>query len=775
MRLAAVAARLTYAIFLAAIGLWLASLGLLLIRAGGTPYYLALGAALCVVALWILRQDRRSAAGFALILGATLIWSLAEVGLDPLALAPRLGLLTALALPLVAVGAYGRWVVATLGAILATMLVAALVPRSTIPSSGAAITAAVPGDRFAGADWASYGGDAGGSRFSTLRQIDPRNVSGLAPAWIYRTGAASGALPLTFEATPLAIAGRLYFCTGRGEAIALDGETGRQLWRYDSHLNRTGVLIGTCRGVVYARTAADPGTCHERIIFGTMDARLIALDANDGRPCADFGNRGSVDLSAGMGGIEAGYYGVTSAPQLVRGRIVVGGWITDGQHIGEPPGVVRAFDAVSGRLAWAFDAGSPDRHGAQPEGRYTRGTPNSWAPMSADARLGLVYIPTGNATPDYYGGERTANDDRFSSAVVALDAGTGAVRWIFQTTHHDLWDYDVTAQPTLLEWRVRGGTIPALVQATKRGELFIVDRRTGRPLTSTREVRAPPSAVLGERAAPTQPYSTGIPSLAGPPLHEADMWGITPIDQAWCRIAFRHARYDGPFTPPGLDKPSLIYPGYGGGVEWGGVSIDPLRQILVANSNRVADTVQLLTRAEARRRGITPLTVHSREGAAGAVAQQGVPYAADLKPFLSPLRIPCQRPPWGMVTAIDLRTRQLLWDRPFGTGRDSGPLGIPSGLPFTIGVPNTGGSIETASGLTFIGASYDRYLRAFDTQSGRELARFRLPAGGQATPMTYLAGHDQRQFVVIAAGGSPGLGTKLGDYVVAYALPLRGH
>jgi quinoprotein glucose dehydrogenase len=502
-----------------------------------------------------------------------------------------------------------------------------------------------------------------------------------------------------------------------------------------------------------------------------MDARLVAVDAQNGRPCADFGNRGSVDLRAGMGGIEPGYYGVTSAPQIVHGHVVVGGWVTDGQHTGEPPGVVRAYDAVSGRLAWAFDPGAPDRHDAPASGaHYVQGTPNSWAPMSADERLGLIYIPTGNATPDYFGGERTVNDDRFSSAVVALDADTGAVRWTFQTTHHDLWDYDVTAQPTLLDWPVRGGTVPALVQATKRGQLFVLDRRTGQPLTAVSEQPAPASRIAREHAAPTQPFSTGMPSLAGPALREADMWGLTPIDQAWCRLTFRRTRYDGPLTPPGLDRPSFVYPGYGGGVEWGGVSIDPMRQILIVNTNRVADTVQLLSRAEARRRGITPLTAHSHEGAAGAVAQQGVPYAAELRPFLSPLGVPCQRPPWGMITAIDLQSRRLLWNHPFGTGRDSGPLGMASGIPLTIGVPNTGGSVVTATGLTFIGASHDRYLRAFETSTGQELARFRLPAGGQATPMTYLAPRSGRQFVVIAAGGSPGLGTKTGDYVVAYAL-----
>ena len=766
---------MAYGIALAAAGLWLVWLGALLIQTGGTAYYLGLGVLLIAVAGLVAKGDARAVAVFSLILGATLLWSLGEVGFDPLPLAPRVGLLTALGLPLFAVPKHRFWLATTTGAILVSMLVAILIPHSGEPLSPTeTVGSANPIRVGAGDDWPNYGGDAGGSRFSTLQQIAPDNVARLVPTWTYRTGANGGALPLTFEATPLAVAGRLFFCTGQNDVIALDGDSGRQLWRYDAHLDHSGVLIGTCRGVAHAHVAGGKGVCADRIYVGTMDARLIALDADDGRPCAGFGTGGSVDLRAGMGGIEPGYYGVTSPPQVIRGRVVVGGWVTDGQHTGEPPGVVRAFDAVSGHLAWAFDAGAPDRHGApSANGHYVRGTPNSWAPMSADEQLGLVYIPTGNATPDYFGGERTGNDDRFSSAVVALDANTGTVRWAFQTTHHDLWDYDVTAQPTLLDWPARGGTIPALVQATKRGQLFVLDRRTGRPLTTVEERNVPSSTIPGERAAPTQPFSVGMPSLAGPALREADMWGLTPIDQAWCRLAFRRARYDGPLTPPGLDRPSFIYPGYGGGVEWGGVTIDPVRQILVVNSNRVADTVKLLTRADARRRGITPLTVHSHEGAAGAVAQQGVPYAADLRPFLSPLGVPCQRPPWGMITGIDLRTRRLLWDRPFGTGRDSGPLGISSGLPMTIGVPNTGGSIATASGLTFIGASYDRYLRAFATASGKELARFRLPAGGQATPMTFWAPRTRRQIVVIAAGGSPGLGTKLGDYVIAYALPAE--
>jgi quinoprotein glucose dehydrogenase len=390
--------------------------------------------------------------------------------------------------------------------------------------------------------------------------------------------------------------------------------------------------------------------------------------------------------------------------------------------------------------------------------------------MSADEALGLVYVPTGNATPDYYGGHRTAIDDRYSSSVVAIDADTGEVRWSFQTTHHDLWDYDVSSQPVLFEMATPQGNVPALVQATKRGELFVLDRRSGQPLVEVAERAVPRSTIPEEHAAPTQPFSVGFPSFAGPLPTEARMWGITPFDQLWCRIAFRKARFEGSMTPLGTDRPSVVFPGFLGGFDWGSVTVDPQRGLLIANANRVPNYDRLLTRAEADQRGLKPFTPKHPEFVGGAVAQAGTPYGADIAPFLSPLVIPCTQPPYGVIGAIDIGTRQLRWERPFGTANGSGPLAIRSHLPLTMGVPNLGGSVATGSGVLFIAASQDNYFRAYDSSTGKELWRYALPAGGQATPMSYLA-PDGRQFVLVTAGGHAGLLTPDGDYVIAFALP----
>ncbi len=759
--------RIVHAVLLGGFGLALAWPAADLLRAGGSPWYGFAALTMLAVAWMIVRRHRRAGAVYGLFLLVTLIWALWEAGLDGWALVPRLAVPLLLGVPfLIPRTRRARLAAGVLaGLCLVALIGMGLVDRRERPSARTA-TALMPSADSG--DWPSYGNDPGGSRFSPLTQIGPANVGSLRPAWTFRTGTGTGPPPVAFQATPLAIQGRLYLCAADNDVLALDGETGRQLWRFRARADGRGVPIGACRGVAYHRAPGAVGRCAERILTATMDARLIAIDAASGAPCAGFGVSGSVDLREGLGAFDKGYYFVTSPPQIVAGRAVVGGWVTDGQRLGEPSGVVRAFDVTTGALAWAFDAGRPDHRGAPPAGeRYTPGTPNSWAPMSADEALGLVYVPTGNATPDYFGGKRRPFDDRYSSAVVALDAATGAVRWVFQTTHHDLWDYDVASQPALTEI----GGVPALIQPTKRGEIFVLDRRTGRPIMPVTEQPVPRSDVPGEHASLTQPFSPGLPSFAGPALREADMWGLTPIDQAWCRALFRRARYEGPLTPPGLDRPSLVYPGYGGGINWGGVSIDRARGIMLVNSNRFAVTVRLLERAEADRRGIVPLTISSHSGAAGAVAQQGLPFAAEVRPLISPIGVPCQEPPWGMVSAVDLGTRKLLWSRPFGTGRDSGPMGMASHLPWTIGVPNSGGSVATASGLTFIGASHDRFLRAFETTTGRELWRARLPAGGQATPMTFRAPASGRQFVVIAAGGHPGLGTRLGDHVVAFALP----
>ncbi|MFP5435854.1 MAG: PQQ-binding-like beta-propeller repeat protein, partial [Alphaproteobacteria bacterium] len=477
------------------------------------------------------------------------------------------------------------------------------------------------------------------------------------------------------------------------------------------------------------------------------------------------------DLKTGLGQVDKGYYFVTSPPALVRGRLVLGGWVTDGQKIREPSGVIRAFDAVTGDFAWAFDIGRPDDHGLPaPGATFTPGTPNSWAPMSSDETLGLVYVPTGNATPDYFGGHRTANDDRYASSVIALDGMTGAVRWSFQTTHHDLWDYDVPAQPTLID--LPGG-VRGLLQPTKRGEIFFLDRATGKPILPVEERPVPQGVVPGERLSKTQPYSVGIPSFTGPRPTEKGMWGLTPIDQAICRIRFREARFDGDMTPLSTQHPTITWPGYLGGIDWGGVSVDPRRALMIVNNNQVGNYNRLIPRAEANRRGIKPMnTVHMGD-VGGPAAQQGVPYAAQIAPFLSPLAIPCQQPPYGRINAVDLKTGKMVWSRLLGTSRDSGPLALPTFVPIPMGVPNIGGSVATASGLTFIGATQEHAFRSYDTATGRLLWKARLPAGGNASPSSYWSNASGRQFVVIAAGGHGAMLSGSSDQLIAYALPKK--
>jgi quinoprotein glucose dehydrogenase len=764
-----------FATLLIAIGISLAWLGSELVMLRGSPYYLITGIVVIVSGGLLWRGDRRGAWLYGLMLVGTLIWALWEVGLDGWALMPRLLGPAVLGLWLLTPWGYergGRQSRAGTGAILLGALAFCALVYFATPTNQAVAGEDGPARAVtAGAgDWLFYGNDQGGSRFSPLQQINAANVASLEPAWTFRTGPTPGK-PTASEATPLKVGNSLYLCTPMNDIVAIDATTGKQIWRYAAHSDDSGAGFLTCRGVAYysnPKAVAD-APCKERVISATVDGRLLAVDARNGAPCADFGKNGQANILEGFGNIEKGYYFVTSAPQLVRGKVVFGGWINDNQHIGEPSGAIRAYDAVTGKFAWAFDVGRIDDHGMPPTGQtFTLGTPNSWAPMSADEALGLVYLPMGGAPPDWYGGQRRPFDEKFGNTVVALDAETGALRWSFQTSHHDLWDYDVASQPTLLDMPVGNGHVPALIAPTKRGQLFVLDRRTGQPIVPVTEMPVPKSYVPGERASPTQPFSA-MPRFDGPKLTEQMMWGITPIDQAMCRILFREARYEGTMTPVGVDRPIISQPGTTGGMDWGGVSVDRDHDILIVNSMRMPMYAQLLSRAEADRRGIKRLsaTVHGNGG--GASAQEGTPYAIDMHPFMSALQIPCVQPPYAMISAIDLKTRKLLWTRPFGTARKSGPFNIPSMLPFTMGVPAFGGSVTTRGGVFFIGASMDQYLRAIDTRTGRELWKASLPAGGQATPMTYMAGN--RQYVVISAGGHVGLESKIGDYVVAYALP----
>lgn len=770
--------RLLFIAFLAAIGAALAWLGLELVRLGGSPYYLVGGGVILLSTWLIARRNWRGVWLYGAFLLATLLWALWESGLGGWALAPRLGLPLAVGLwmltPLFRRGMgvttplpAGRilWPVLCAVALLAIGYTFWLDRASGGHEMATTATPAYPG----AGEWQHYGNDAGGSRYSTLAQITPANVGGLEPAWTYHIGAPPKGMPVSFQANPLMVDGRVFICTGWSDVIALDAETGKQLWRHYTRADSNGALNRSCRGVTYYRVPGASNDCAERIYTPTIDARLIALDARSGKPCPGFGSGGVVDLTQGMGTFDKGYYYATSPPMLIRGKLVLGGWVTDGQMVGEPSGVIRAYDAVTGAFAWAFDIGRPDFHDMPAKGQtFTRGTPNSWAPMSADETLGLVYLPTGNATPDYVGMHRTPNDDRFSSSVVALDAETGALRWSFQTTHHDLWDYDVGSQPTLVD--LPNGT-PALIQPTKRGEIFVLDRRTGKPVMPVVERPVPQGAVPGERLAKTQPFSVGLPSFGGPAPTERTMWGLTPIDQAMCRIRFRKARFEGTMTPLGLDRPTITWPGYLGGMDWGGVAIDKQRQLMIVNNNQIANYNQLIRRADADKMGIKPITSQSMRNAGGAAAQKGTPYAALSAPFLSPLAVPCQQPPYGRISAVDLRTGKLIWSERLGTSRDSGPLLMRTLIPIPMGVPNLGGAVATAGGVTFIAATQERMVRAYNSQTGAELWKAALPAGGQAAPTVYWSAKSNREFMVIAAGGHAAMLSGSSDLLTAYALP----
>jgi len=780
-----------FALILLVIGLILLAGGGELLWLGGSPFYLLDGVVLIATAVLVWRGDRRGLWLYGAFFVVTVAWAIWEAGLDGWALNARLTAPAILGLGFLLPPVYkglipppgkmrfSRWPVFVAGlgiaAVCGTLLHRwSAQPADPIFQVGTTTAPAAQNDGMAqSGDWLHYGNDAGGTRYSPLDQITPANVGKLQVAWTVHVGGLPNDGKEKIEATPLKVGDAVYICTGYNDILSIDAESGHVNWRFKAGVDSTHILSGACRGVVYYAVPNATGACARRIIEATVDGRLIAVDAADGKPCGNFGSNGQTSLLTGMGDVGPGYYMVTSAPALVRGKVVVGGWVLDGQYWGEPSGVIRAFDATTGKFAWAFDMGRPDQHGEPGPGEnYTRATPNSWAPMSADETLGLVYVPTGNATPDYYGGQRRPFDDKYSSSVLAIDAETGALRWAFQTGHHDLWDYDVASQPTLVDLPTPGGVRHALIQPTKRGELFVLDRATGQPLRPVVEKSAPQGGIApGEHLSPTQPFSDAMPSFRGPLLRESDMWGLTPIDQLYCRILFKRARYDGPGTPPGLDKPVVIWPGTMGGMDWGSVSIDRRRMVMIVNSNRVGNYLQLMTRAAADKMKLLPYGQGPVRSMIGALPQSKTPYAANMRPFLSPLYTPCTKPPFGQLTAVDLRSGKVIWSKPLGTARDSGPWGIPSLLPITMGVPTLGGSLTTRSGLVFIGATIERSFRAIDVRSGEELWSARLPGGGHASPMTYWSAKSGRQFVVIPAGGAPLLGSKPSDAIVAYALP----
>ncbi len=597
-------------------------------------------------------------------------------------------------------------------------------------------------------EWSAYGGDAGGTRYTPLDDITPTTVHRLGVAWTYRTGdVLQGPNGSRFQATPLMADGRLLVSTPFGRVIALRPDTGDELWRFDPRVDLEGDYGDFAnRGVAYWRSsrADDHGPCRARVFVAPVDARLIALDAATGHRCEHFGSKGEVSLQRDLVNAPAfaGEYQVTSPPAVIGDVVVVGSSIGDNQRVDAPSGVVRGFDARTGRQRWRWDPMS-DRAGAA----------NAWSIMSVDAEHDLVFVPVGSASPDFYGGERPG-DNRHANSIVALRGSTGQLVWSFQVVHHDLWDYDVASQPVLVTLRREGRDVPAVVQATKMGHVFVLHRETGQPLFPVEERAVPKSDVPGETAALTQPFPLAAFALAPDRLDAASAWGATDTDLAYCRERLSTLRSEGMFTPPSL-RGSVIYPGNVGGSHWGGVSWDPVRRRLLAPTNRLPFVVRLVSRADldAARTAATPGVETAR--------QAGTPYGMQREVLRAPSGLPCSAPPWGVLSALDLDEGTRAWEHPLGT------MPSPAADP-AWGSVNLGGVLATGGGLAFVAATMDGHLRAVDLDSGAERWRGRLPAGGHALPMSYR--YRGRQYVVIVAGGHPRMGVPASDHVVAYAL-----
>ncbi len=632
----------------------------------------------------------------------------------------------------------------------------------TLCTSCSAPPASPPASATSPDQWPAYAGPSG-ARYAPAGQLTPANVSRLAVAWTYHTGEtgrnARDGGKLTFEATPLHFDGRLYLATAYGRIIALDPQTGAEIWTYDAAVDRSvSYSEVTSRGVSAWRApdttgATDDAPCSRRIIAGTIDARLIALDAVTGTPCADFGTNGTVRLHDGLDVRSPPDYQVTSPPAIIDNLIVVGSSIGDNWHADTGNGVVRAFDVRTGAERWRWN---PVPH--QPG---VTGAANAWSVINVDAARDLLFVPTSSPSPDFYGGLRPG-DNAFANSIVALRGSTGEVVWSFQTVHHDLWDYDIAAQPVLVDVTRDGRTIAAVAQPTKTGWLFVLDRATGEPLFEVQEKPVPPSDIEGERAWPTQPASVGLPVLMPHgPLTPDTVWGPTDEARAECRRLAAPLKSEGIYTPPSLQG-TIMSPGNGAGTNWGSAAFAPAGQRLVLNTSRIATLVQLIPRDRfdaARAEG----------GNWEFGAQREAPFGMRRKTFETSDGIPCSPPPWGTLAAVDLDTGDLAWEVPLGHLPDGHPMMALAGPP-PIGLPNSGGPIVTAGGLVFIGATLDQRLRAFDLASGTEAWQARLPFAAIATPMTYLAS-DGRQFVVIAAGGHGKAGLAIGDAVVAFALP----
>jgi len=789
-------------IVIAIAGLAMLYMGGQLLMIGGSPFYAIMAIGLLITAVALFKNKKIALTIYAILMWIVLAWIIYEVGFDKWQWIPRgdlIGLFGVwLALP---------WVVRPLSkaqnparpasfhpflgttVIVMIAIVIGMMFYDPYPKEGTITNQRAATDTdLAANDWSAYGGTNNGTRFSTLKQITSDNVSNLEVAWTYHTGdlrdPKEDATEYTFEATPLKVNNTLYFCTPHNEVHALNPETGAVKWKYEPTKDRSYLQQHqTCRGVSYyeadaadaanavkpAAIANSPAICRKRIFNATTDAKLLALDADTGKLCADFGNNGIVNLRDNMGEIRPHALMQTAAPLVAGNLVIVGGSVMDnGFNAGNPSGVIRAYDVITGKLVWNFDPANPEKTEPLAAGQtYPQDTPVAWATLSADMKNGLVYVPFGNASPDELGLERDANSntEKFRDTLVALDLKTGAFKWRFQSSKHDLWDRDNPSQPSLLDIDYQGTKQPVVILPTKTGNLFVLNRLTGQPVYPINQVDVSTKGLEGEKYSPTQPVSAlnFIPD----PLSEKSMWGITPFDQMACRIDFKSLRYDGNPWTPASEGGSIVFPGNIGVFNWGSVSVDPQRQILIASPVRLAYKYNLIKR--------TPETAEKR-----LFTKDGTPYwnenfqgdyAIHIQQLSSGLGIPCIAPPWGRMVGVDLKTGKTEWLRRVGTTKNLKTTFLPGRFPigFPMGMVAHGGPLTTAGDLVFHGATADNFFRAYDISTGKLLWQTELPAGGQATPATYM-GADNKQYVVISAGGHGSLGTKEGDAVVAYRL-----